>query len=106
MFKRLWHDESGVVNSVDVILVTTILTLGAIVGLVCLRNQVIQELSDTASAIGSLNQSYSYEQRVLTFSGHTATVAGASFDDTPNMSSSVDVTAWPPTPRNVTPGEN
>ena len=64
ILKRLWKDERGVVNTTDVILMTTILALGALVGLVSLRNQVVQELTDVATAVGFLNQSYSYEGNV------------------------------------------
>jgi hypothetical protein len=103
---RLWRDENGVVNSMDLILISTILVLGMIVGLVSLRNQVVQELSDTAGAIGSLNQGYSYTGRTITSGSFTATVAGASYTDNPNTDAGIDVTAHPPAMRNVTPGED
>ncbi len=105
MWQRLWQDETGVVNSVDLILMGTILVLGVIVGLVSLRNQIVQELSDTANAIGALNQGYSYSARTLTLGSYSASVAGASYTDMPNVDATIDVTAHPPTTTN-TPGED
>lgn len=59
--KRLWRDDAGFVATSDLILISAILVLGTIVGLVTLRDQVVQELADVAQAIAALNQSYSYE---------------------------------------------
>jgi hypothetical protein len=67
----------------DVILVSTILVLGTIAGLVCLRNQVLQELSDVANAVGSLDQSYSYSSRTITSGTFSAYVAGGSYTNPP-----------------------
>lgn len=55
----LWNDESGVILSAEIILIGTILVLGMIVGLVELQVAVVFELSDLASAIGNLDQSFS-----------------------------------------------
>ena len=77
LLKVLWHDQRGFVYSMDVILVSTILALGTIVGLVCLRDQVLQELSDVANAVGSLNQSYSYSSRTIT-AGSFSAIGGRS----------------------------
>lgn len=77
MLKHLWNDTNGYICTTDLILISAILVIGTMVGLVTLRDQVIQELGDIAVAIGSLNQSYS-------FSGATVggfTVAGSSFGD-------------------------
>ena len=107
MFLRLWRDEKGVVNSMDLILITTILVIGMIVGLVCLRNQVVQELSDTAGAIGSLNQSYSYNARTLNWGTYVMSVAGSSYTDQPNVDSTIDGSNFTaPAIRNAVPGEN
>ena len=58
--KSLFNDENGFVVSAELILVATIVVLGLIVGLAEVREAVNQELEDVASAIGSINQSYSY----------------------------------------------
>lgn len=106
LLKHLWRDQSGVVISTDLILVGTILGLGLIVGLVSLRNQVVQEFADTANAVGSLNQGYSYTSRTITSGSFSAFVAGASYSDLANVSANIDLTAWPPVPPNTTPGED
>lgn len=58
--KSLFNDENGFVVSAELILVATIVVLGLIVGLVEVRQAISEELEDVASAIGSINQSYTY----------------------------------------------
>ena len=60
MIRRLWNDEAGFVISAELVLVATILVIGMIVGLVVIRNQVVQELVDVGEAIGALSQSYAF----------------------------------------------
>ena len=60
MFRRLWNEEAGFIVSAELVLVATILVIGMIVGLVSVRNQVVQELVDVGQAIGNLSQSYGY----------------------------------------------
>jgi uncharacterized membrane protein YkgB len=59
-FARLWDDEAGFIISAELVLVATIVVIGLIVGLVMVRNQVVQELADVAQAIGSLSQTYCF----------------------------------------------
>ncbi len=66
---QLWHDQSGAVSAMSVILITTILALGCIVGLTTLRDQLVQELGDVSIALESLNQSYSTASGTFTDSG-------------------------------------
>jgi hypothetical protein len=56
----MWNDEAGFIVSAELVLVATILVIGMIVGLVSVRNQVVQELVDVGQAIGNLSQSYAY----------------------------------------------
>ncbi len=56
--RRLWDDESGAVMSTEIILIATIVVIGAIVGLATYRDAIVQELADTGIAISTLNQSY------------------------------------------------
>lgn len=58
--KSLFNDENGFVVSAELILVSTIVVLGLIVGLTEVRQAVSEELEDVAAAIGSMNQSYTY----------------------------------------------
>ena len=77
MFHRLWTDDAGFVVSAELVLVATILVIGILVGLVTVRDQVVQELADVAAAVAQFNQSYSFSA----ITGHTSSVAGTSFDD-------------------------
>jgi Flp pilus assembly pilin Flp len=60
LLTRLWADEAGFLISAELVLVSTILTLGMVVGLSKVSVAINQELSDVASAFGSVNQSYRY----------------------------------------------
>src|SRR3954467_14006037 len=75
--KRLWKDETGFVISTELILIATILVIGLIAGLTTLRDQVVQELGDLATAIGAINQSYSFSG----VTGHTSRTAGSQYFD-------------------------
>jgi len=57
----LWRDKRGFIATTDLILLTTVLVLGTLVGAATLRDQVVQEFGDLATALGRLNQSYSYQ---------------------------------------------
>ncbi len=81
LLRCFWYDETGFVASVDLILVMTVLILGTLVGLVTLRDQIVQELGDLAGAIGHLNQSYSYTGDT----GDGGEVAGSSYEDLPDL---------------------
>ena len=119
--RRLWRDERGSINSTDIVLITTILILGSIVGLVVLRNQVVQEFGDIATAVGALNQSYSYigDTQTLLVGSTTiivGTIEGSSYEDLPDVGDGMDVDGGSPggisvrgpVPllRNAVPGEN
>jgi hypothetical protein len=77
MLKRLWNEEVGAIVSAEIMLVATILVIGAIVGLKSVRDSVVTELADVAQALGNVNQSYSYSGA----SGHHTFTAGAAFTD-------------------------
>ena len=57
---RLWKDDAGALIATEWVFVATILVLGAITGLVAVRQAVLAELIDFANAVMSLNQSYSF----------------------------------------------
>ena len=75
--RRLWHDQNGFVVTTDALLFGTILVLGSLVGLVTLRDHLVQELGDVGAALGNLNQSFSVEG----FDCDEGSVAGSSFAD-------------------------
>ncbi len=58
MFKKFWNDEAGAVITTELVLVNTILVMGAITGLTTLRDAIVTEMADCAAAIGGLDQSY------------------------------------------------
>jgi len=58
--RKLWNDDAGFIISAELVLVATIVVIGLIVGLVSVRNQVVQELVDVGGAIGALSQSYCF----------------------------------------------
>ncbi len=96
--KKLWGDESGFIVSTDLILISSILVIGLLVGLVSVRDQIVQEFGDMAVAVGNLNQSYSFAGHTVTFVDdnntpsipgddvtYTFTVAGSTFADASDL---------------------
>jgi len=55
--QRLWSDEGGMILSSEVVLVGTILVIGAIAGLTSLQYAVTHELNDTARAYDAYHPS-------------------------------------------------
>jgi hypothetical protein len=74
---KLWNEEAGFVVSAELILISTIAVLAMIVGLSEVAYGVTQELEDTASAFGAINQSYRYTG----LTGHAGISGGSSFGD-------------------------
>lgn len=64
--RRFARDEEGASAVVDLILITSIVCLGAIVGLASFRDQAVQYFGDAAVALESLNQSYSFTVGTVT----------------------------------------
>lgn len=62
LLRRLWHDRRGAIGASGVVLLYAILVLGAIVGLVSLRNSIVQELGDLAVALRHLDQSFTFTE--------------------------------------------
>ncbi len=66
LWKKLWRDEQGGVEFIALMLITAVVAMAGIVGLVQIRDQVTQELGDTAVALDTLDQSFSYTIQVDT----------------------------------------
>lgn len=88
MFKCFWNDEAGIILSTELVLITTILTIGMVVGLVELQKTILAELTDAASAIGIVDQSFyipGYQitngNHVLAFSGGAVFIDGVDVCD-------------------------
>ena len=64
MLKRLWKDSLASVMTAEVVMLTTLLAIGIIVGAKSFRDSAVTEWSDWAAAISSLNQSYSISTNV------------------------------------------
>lgn len=60
LLHSFWKEEAGFLIAGELILISTILVLGMVVGLTCVRNAVTHELEDVAYAFSSVNQSYRY----------------------------------------------
>jgi len=76
-FARLWNEQDGAIVSAEVMLVGTILVLGAIVGLKSVRDSVVTELADFGQALANVDQGYCYSG----VCGHQAHTQGALFQD-------------------------
>lgn len=82
---KFWNDQTGFVISAELVLISTLLVLGLIVGLTSVQTAVVGELGDVGTAIGSLNQSYQYHGFVktnrITGGDVSAFTAGSAFHD-------------------------
>lgn len=81
--KKFGNKQAGFVLTSELVLLTTVLVIGMVVGLTTLRDSVNAEMEDISEAIGSLDQSYEYAGLVNdTVAGNiTAASAGSSFND-------------------------
>ena len=58
LWHRLWRDCRGAVAMSEIILINTIVIVGAIAGLTAIRDNVAQQFGDQADAFQSLDQSF------------------------------------------------
>lgn len=77
LLAQLHRDEAGFIVSAELVLVSTILVIGMVVGLAEVANGAVEELEDVGSAVGSVNQSF----HVSGHSGHKACTYGFRFKD-------------------------
>lgn len=78
MLSQLMNDEAGFIVSAELVLVSTVLVLGMVVGLSEVANGINQELEDVGTAFGRVNQSYHFAG----FTGHKGHIDGSRFKDT------------------------
>jgi len=76
-FRTLWSDDRAFVVSSELVLIATIMVIGMVVGLVTVRDQVVQELADVAAAVSRTEQAFSFSG----VTGHSSSLAGSAFDD-------------------------
>ena len=60
LMRKLWNDDCGALIATEWVFVATILVLGAITGLVAVRQAILSELTEFANAVPSLSQSFSF----------------------------------------------
>lgn len=99
LLKQLWLDDHGVMSSAELILISTLLLIGSIVGLTTLRDQVVQEFGDMGMAVAEINQSYTVDPVDL---GGGVTAPGSSFEDLSDFCQEPDVAGQPPACISVT----
>lgn len=58
ILRRFWSDQRGSVQTLELILIATVLGLGLVVGLATVRNAVVLELGDTAQAIRKIHNNF------------------------------------------------
>lgn len=84
MLKKFWSDECGVIMTTEIVLISTILVIGLVVGLVEVQCSVVAELGDLGNAYGNLDQSYKTAGFVSAKGGQcaiTAYSAGGAYID-------------------------
>lgn len=59
-FQRFLRDDSGAVQPATYLLIVCLLALAVIPGLTTLRDMVVQEFGDAATALDNLDQTYSF----------------------------------------------
>ena len=74
---RTRRNQRGTTSAAALILLYAIIVFGSIVGLVTLRDQIVQEFGDLAVALDHLDQSFSIP-------------GGASYKDTPRLTDPVN----------------
>jgi hypothetical protein len=88
MFTAFVRSEDGFLLSSEALLIGTIAVLGLLVGLVSVRDGVVNELGDFGQAIGLLNQSYTYTGVADT----NATTQGGLLSDSTDTSDAENLT--------------
>jgi hypothetical protein len=71
--------QGGFVMTSELLLLSTTIVIGLVVGLTTMRDAVTAEMEDVAEAIGSLDQSYAYDG--IKNAEGTAEVSGSGFID-------------------------
>jgi hypothetical protein len=77
VFTNLYNDDAGFIISAELVLISTIVVLGCMVGLAEVSHGINEELEDMGSAIGSINQSFKFSG----FSGAKGKIVGSRFFD-------------------------
>jgi hypothetical protein len=90
MFQGFLRSEDGFLLSSEALLIGTIAVLGLLVGLVNIRDAVVQELGDFGQAISLLSQDYTYAGVID--AGTTAATSGSVLVDSTDVGDAIDAT--------------
>jgi len=90
MFQGFLRSEDGFLLSSEALLIGTIAVLGLLVGLVSIRDAVVQELGDFGQAISLLDQSYTYTG--VNDAGTSTTTTGSAFTDSTDLGDAIEAT--------------
>tara|TARA_R110001606_G_scaffold359309_1_gene511128 strand:+ start:1587 stop:1976 length:390 start_codon:yes stop_codon:yes gene_type:complete len=82
--------QGGFVMTSELLLLSTTVVIGLIVGLTTMRDAVTAEMEDVAEAIGSLDQSYAYDG--IKNAEGTAEISGSGFIDAVDVNAGDGVT--------------
>jgi Flp pilus assembly pilin Flp len=77
--RRLWNDDAGALIAIEFLFISTILVVGAVVGLANLRLAVNLEFTELSNSTLALSQGYCFAGQRGTFT----TVDGSQACDTP-----------------------
>lgn len=77
--KSAMGKQGGFIMTAELILLSTVMVIGMIVGLVTVRDATTAEMEDVAEAIGQLDQSYAFNG--LKSANNTAIVDGSAYGD-------------------------
>jgi len=93
MWKGFWGDETGSVNSAELVLIMTLMSIGTLVGMKSFRDSAVTEFADLAQALANVDQTYSYSAIMVTLpGGGTVQTVAFGFDDTPDFCDTPGVT--------------
>jgi len=100
MLKKFINDDRGEVSVAALVLITAIVCIGALVGLVAIRDTVTQQFGDVGAALNALDQSFDFEiivdsdeDGLFENNGDDVVIDGSFTDDPPAL---VDAANAPP----------
>jgi hypothetical protein len=73
--------KGGFIVTAELVMISTILVIGMIVGLVVVRDAVVAEMEDVAESIGDMNQSFQYKGIVADLNAGEPATAAAAWSD-------------------------
>ncbi len=86
LLRTLWHDQHGVVQAAEMVLIATVVLLGVMVGMASWRDGINNEMADVAQALDDFDQSYTVAPLVFVLPGPggglTITIGPFGFLDT------------------------